>query len=100
MVPQEDEALDVKALAVSADGEYLIALTDLPTYRLHLWRASDGQLLTSTSDNEPADHVAFNPASSSQLVTWSHTEGLQFWTIVSGYRKISLKAGSVLVESC
>jgi hypothetical protein len=94
VITSDDVTLDVRHVAFSADGQHVAVVTDLPTFRVYVWRLTDGQLLASTGDNDPIEGIAFDPLTPLRLLSWS-AEGVTFWTMVESYRKFSLKSTHV-----
>jgi WD40 repeat protein len=78
-------------MAFSFNGQYFVALGDLPNYTVTLWDWRTKEMLCQCSNGAAASFVSFNPTDPLVMCTSGREDGLQFWTLHEGYKKRELR---------
>ena len=90
---------DFVAMAISRDGQYLAAATDMPQCRVHLWDLHTGRLLASSQEDCDylVDDIQFCPADAQLFYTVARDKyDMSVWEVLPAYQKRLLKQKCVL----
>nr|KAJ3422347.1 Cilia- and flagella-associated protein 43 [Polyrhizophydium stewartii] len=79
--------LQILALTFSADGQYLAALGDLPSYQITIWNWRAQKAVANCSNDAPACSISFDPLDSKRLCTSGRGGVIKFWKLKVGFRK-------------
>ncbi|EGF83145.1 hypothetical protein BATDEDRAFT_34015 [Batrachochytrium dendrobatidis JAM81] len=89
-LPAAANDLSIQSMCFSADGQYLAALGDLPSYHVTVWSWRDRKLLANGPNECPATHISFDPLDSKKLCTSGSQGIVKFWKLSVGFKKFLL----------
>ncbi|KAI8926587.1 WD40-repeat-containing domain protein [Entophlyctis helioformis] len=80
----------ITSLCFSADGQYLAALGDLPTYQITIWHWRTQKMISNGPNGSPASYISFDPHDSKRLCTSGKSGVVSFWKLKVGFKKFLL----------